>query len=178
MNPYATHQEYLGKELDNLKDGSIVLELGVGYGSSPLMYEFCKKNSNSLVYSFETNLEWFDKMFDVYGDLPNYIFNSIYNWQDLEKYVTEKKYDLTFVDQSPWMSRIESIDFLKDKCNLFILHDYDFFNKDENDWVKKHCNNIYTNDDTTWLGQKYMKEFLMEDNYQILPPTLVMRKYE
>tara|TARA_Y100000004_G_C8805500_1_gene365306 strand:+ start:121 stop:672 length:552 start_codon:yes stop_codon:yes gene_type:complete len=173
---YCTHQKYTSEELDKLGDNAVVLELGVGNGSSPLMYEFCKNNPNCIVQSFETDASWFEQMFDKYGDLPNYVFNLIETWDDLKDHVTEEKYDFTFVDQSPWMARIESIDLLKEKCDLFILHDYDFFNKSDNPWVKSPCDNIYVSDDTSWLGQKYLGDFNLEDNYEILPPTLIMRK--
>ena len=173
---YCTHQKYTSKELSQLGNNGIVLELGVGNGSSPLMYEFCKSNPKFTVHAFETDSAWFDQMFAKYGDLSNYVFNLIETWDDLKDHTLEDKYDLTFVDQSPWMSRIESIDLLKGKCDIFILHDYDFFNKSENSWVTTPCNNIYINDDTSWLGQKYLEDFNMEDNYDLLPPTLIMRK--
>lgn len=173
---YCTHQKYTSEELDKLGDNAVVLELGVGNGSSPLMYEFCKNNPNCIVQAFETDAAWFEQMFDKYGDLPNYFFNLIETWDDLKDHVTEEKYDFTFVDQSPWMARIESIDLLKEKCDLFILHDYDFFNKSDNPWVESPCDNIYVSDDTSWLGQKYLGDFNMEDNYEVLPPTLIMRK--
>lgn len=173
---YCTHQKYTSEELSKLKDNSIVLELGVGNGSSPLMYEFCKENPTCTVQSFETDAVWFEKMFAKYGDLPNYVFNLIENWNDLKDHTPEDKYDLTFVDQAPWMARIESIDLLKDKCDLFILHDYDFFNNSDNPWVESSCNNIYVSDDSSWLGQKYLTDFNMEDNYEVLPPTLILRK--
>lgn len=178
FNGYYTHQSYLKKELDNLVSGSIVLELGIGEGSSSLMYEFCKNNPHITVHSFETNLEWFDQMFEKYGNLPNYIFNLIDNWDNFEKYLDSNthQYNLIFVDQTPWEARINSIDKLKDITETFILHDYDFFNKNENSWVKDACNDIYINNETSWLGQKYSEEFFMEDNYDILPPTLIMRK--
>jgi hypothetical protein len=173
---YCTHQKYTSEELDNLKSNSVVLELGVGNGSSPLMYEFCKNNPDSTVVSFETDAVWFDQIFAKYGDLPNYIFNLIEDWSDLVNHISEDKYDLVFVDQSPWWARIESIDLLKDKSDLFILHDYDFFNKPENEWVKNKPTDIYVNDETSWLGQTYSDGFVLEDNYKILPPTLIMRK--
>ena len=173
---YCTHQKYTNKELDNLKSNSFVLELGVGNGSSPLMYEFCKNNPDATVSSFETDSVWFEQMFEKYGDLPNYIFNLIEDWVDLKNHLNEKEYDLVFVDQSPWMARIDSITLLKDKTKIFILHDYDYFNKSDNEWVKNSPNDIYVNDKTSWLGQTYLKEFLLEDNYEILPPTLIMRK--
>jgi hypothetical protein len=173
---YCTHQKYTSNELSQLGDNSFVLELGVGNGSSPLMYEFCKKNPNATVISFETDGSWFNQMFDKYGDLPNYVFNLIEDWKDLENHIGKDEYDLVFVDQSPWWARIDSIDLLKDKTKIFILHDYDYFNKSDNEWVKISPNDIYINDETSWLGQTYSSEFLMEDNYEILPPTLIMRK--
>jgi hypothetical protein len=175
-NAYCTHQKYTNKELDNLKSNSFVLELGVGNGSSPLMYEFCKNNPDSTVSSFETDSVWFEQMFEKYGDLPNYIFNLIEDWSDLKNHLNEEEYDLVFVDQSPWWARIDSINLLKDKTKIFILHDYDYFNKSDNEWVKESPNDIYVNDETSWLGQTYSKEFLLENNYEILPPTLIMRK--
>lgn len=173
---YCTHQKYTMKELNNLKSNSCVLELGVGNGSSPLMYEFCKDNPNSIVQSFETDASWFDQMFNKYGDLPNYIFNLIEDWSDLENHVDKEEYDLVFVDQSPWEARINSINLLKEKSLTFILHDYDFYNKSDNQWVEISCNDIYVNDETSWLGRSYSNEFIMEDNYDLLPPTLIMRK--
>jgi hypothetical protein len=172
MDAYCTHQQYTKRELDKLKAKSIVLELGVGNGSSPLMYEFCKNNPNSIVYAFETDSDWYDKMFQMYGNLPNYVFNLIPDWNELSDYLETKSYNLVFVDQSPWEARIQAIDLLKDKTKIFILHDYDYYNN----VALEPCNNIYQNDETSWLGKKYSPEFAMEDNYEILPPTLVMRK--
>jgi hypothetical protein len=173
---YCTHQKYTREELSNLSKTSTVLELGVGNGSSPLMYEFCKNNPDAVVSSFETDANWFEKMFDKYGDLPNYIFNLIEDWSDLKNHIDKNEYDLVFVDQSPWSARIESINLLKDKTKVFILHDYDYFNHNEHDWVKNSPSNIYINDETSWLGQTYSSEFILGDYYEVLPPTLVMKK--
>jgi hypothetical protein len=176
MDAYCTHQEYTKKELENLKSKSYVLELGIGNGSSPLMYEFCKNNPKSTVVSFETDSAWFNQMYEKYGDLPNYIFNLISDWNDLSEHLERKSYDLVFVDQSPWEARIQSIDLLKDKTKLFILHDYDYFNKDDSGFSSESCNSIYVNDDSSWLGKTYSGDFILEDYYEILPPTLIMRK--
>lgn len=175
---YCTHQKYTQNELNNLSPNAYVLELGVGNGSSPLMYEFCKNNPESTVISFETDDIWFEKMRENYGDLPNYIFKLIDNWDNFKNYLDDSilKYDLVFVDQSPWEARISSIDLLKNKTNIFILHDYDYYNQDVHGWVETPCNNICINDETSWLGKKYSNEFILEDNYEVLPPTLVMKR--
>jgi hypothetical protein len=176
MNTFATHEKFTKEELSKLNSDAQVLELGIGEGSSPLMYEFCKNNPDATVQAFETDSNWFNMMYEKFGDLPNYIFNQIETWDDLVNHTTEKSYDFTFVDQAPWMARIESIDLLKDKCDLFILHDYDYFNGESQEWVTAPANNHYVNDSTSWLGQKYLSEFTLEDNYELTPPTLVLRK--
>ena len=172
MDAYATHQEYTKKELESLKGKKIVLELGVGNGSSPLMYNFCKNNPKARVISFETEQSWFNSMFEKYGEQENYVFNLIENWDDLSNHLPKGTYDLVFVDQAPWAARIDSINLLKDRTKTFILHDYDYYNQNQ----EVPCNNIYINDETSWLGQNYSNEFILEDNFEILPPTLVMRK--
>lgn len=166
---FATHQKYTEQELSKLKAKSCVLELGVGNGSSPLMYEFCKNNPSSTVISFETDPEWFNQMFNKYGDLPNYIFNLIESWDDLSDHLKKKKYHLVFVDQAPWKARTQSVDLLKDKTQTFIVHDYDYFNNG-------FCENAYVNDQNSFWGKTYSEEFDLEDNYELLPPTLIMRK--
>jgi hypothetical protein len=173
---HYTHEKYTSNELSQLGDNSFVLELGVGNGSSPLMYEFCKKNPNVTVLAFETDRSWFNQMFDKYGDLPNYVFNLIGDWADLSNHIDMEECDLVFVDQSPWEARISCIDLLKDKTKTFILHDYDYFNKIDSGFTTEECENIYINNETSWLGKKYLEEFFLEDNYDSLPPTLVMRK--
>ena len=168
MNPYITHQEYLKKELLSLRNSAVILELGVGNGSSPLMYDFCKKNPKSKVISFENDQVWFENIFNQYGELDNYIFNLIDEWSNLPKYLSEKSFDLVFVDQAPWEARIESIDFVKDKTKTFVVHDYDYYNG--------NYESTYINDENSWWAKTYGSEFNFEDNYEILPPTLIMRK--
>lgn len=176
MNAYHTHQPYTKSELEKLCKKSKVLELGLGFGSSPLMYEFCKNNPNSTVQAFETDADWFNQINNQFGGLTNYTLTLISSWNEIDSHLKSKNYDLVFVDQAPWEARIETIDLLKTKTKVFILHDYDYFNKSEHLWVKNPCNNIYINDETSWLGQSYSDEFIMEDNYETLPPTLIMRK--
>ena len=58
MNPYYTHREYLQQELERLKDGSVVLELGVGDGSSEVMGKFAKLHPNIKIYGLEPDVNW------------------------------------------------------------------------------------------------------------------------
>jgi len=55
-NPYATHQPVLWAIAKNISHGRI-LELGAGYGSTPLLHEICKRNNN-ILYTIETKEVW------------------------------------------------------------------------------------------------------------------------
>lgn len=167
MSEYITHQKYLLKELNNLPDKAIILELGIGEGSSPLMHDFCKNNPNSKVYAFESDKIWIDKIKPKYS-LENYIFNYIEDWDNLMNYINQEKINLVFVDQAPWEARITSINLLKNISEIFIVHDYDYYNIG--------YPSLRINNDQSWWGQNYSKEFILEDNYEILPPTLIMKK--
>lgn len=169
MNPFYTHQKYLQQELDSLKSTAIILELGVGEGSSPLMYEFCKKNKKAKVFAFESDESWLNGMKSKY-ELKNYTFNHILDWNNLLKEVESlgSKFDFVFVDQSPWEARTQSIDNLKGMVDTFMVHDYDYFNQG--------YSSSYVSDQNSWWGTTYSKDFIFEDNYELLPPTLVMRK--
>ena len=167
MSDYFTHQKYLSKELSSLNNNSIVLELGIGEGSSPLMYDFCKNNPDSRVYAFDSDQIWLDRIKPKYS-LNNYIIEYIDDWSNINKYVNYEKIDLAFIDQAPWEARIITINLLKNNTNTFIVHDYDYYNIG--------YPSLRVNNEESWWGQNYSKEFTFEDNYEILPPTLTMRK--
>jgi hypothetical protein len=168
MHPYFTHKEYLKKELASLKSDAVVLELGIGDGSSPLMYDFCRDNPIAKVVGLETDQDWTDKIKNEYS-LPNYEIDFIETWDGFENNLKDKFFDLVFVDQHPWEARVYSIKVLKDKAHTFILHDYDHYNKGI-------ANNIYINDESSWLYQNYGDIYNFEDHYDILPPTTILRR--
>mgnify|MGYP003659572070 FL=1 len=175
MDGYYTHQEYLSKELSLLKPDAIVLELGVGdggskdaKGSSLLMYQFAKENPKATVYAFESDQSWLNQMKEKYS-LDNYIFTSIPDWDTIgDALIKHDRFNLVFVDQSPWEARSNSIDALKSNVDVFVVHDYDYFNRG--------YSSRYVSDENSWWGQTYSKDFEIEDYYSLLPPTLIMRK--
>lgn len=174
MNSYYTHQEYLKRELLSLKKTAKVLELGVGEGSSPIMHEFCKNNPRAKVFAYENDESWLNGMRSKY-ELKNYTFNHISEWNQLEDMIGINKFDLVFVDQSPWEARTYSIDILKDITKVFIVHDYDYYNHSTG-LALSGSRESYVNDENSFWGKNYSQEFVLEDNYDILPPTLIMRK--
>tara|TARA_B110000908_G_C10267861_1_gene466455 strand:+ start:9170 stop:9727 length:558 start_codon:yes stop_codon:yes gene_type:complete len=180
MEAYYTHRKYLQIELDKLPDNSTILELGIGAGSSALMQDFCDKNPSSTVYAYESDISWIQKTKEEFGSPLNYSFTHIPSWSNLSELLPAVAvYDLVFVDQTPWQARLDSIDLLANSTKTFILHDYDYFNKGgwhekTDDWL----NSIYVNDDSSYLGPKYSNQFILEDNSELKPPTLVLRNKE
>lgn len=171
---FYTHQKHLKRELSSLPSGASVLELGTGDGSAPIMYEFCKDNPDAKVQAFESDPDWFVQVSDKYGGLPNYTLTLIDTFDNLGELADEGYYDLVFVDQSPWSARIDAIDLLTPKCDLFILHDYDYFNCRE--WAGSHrTKDIYRSDHGSWIGKKFLDNFELEANHEQKPGTLILR---
>lgn len=171
MNDYYSHQEFLLKELDKLKSKEKVncLEFGTGNGSSSLFKNFADIHPNSQIRAFESDYQWFISMSSKYQS-QNYKFHYVFDWTH---YLDQKKfnniYDLVFIDQKPWEARIKTIEKLHDRVKIFILHDYDFYNKGVYD------KDIYSIGNGSFFHQKFSKNFTMESHFKILPPTLILR---
>ena len=171
MSDFYTHRPFLIRELEKLKskDSVKILELGTGDGSSLVLNEFANLYDNFTIQAFETDYSWFCNMREKY-ETNNYQFNHINNWNSLldDSYQTNKFYDLIFIDQSPWEARMQSFEKFKKSAGVIILHDYDYFNKGV-------IENIYSVDETSVFG-KYRELFELENNFEVLPPTLVCYK--
>lgn len=95
-----------------------VLEFGMGYGSTPLLNEYCKKNQRYL-FSFDYNEEWrvkFNPILNKYhsSELVTY-WPSVY-----DKY---KDAGVIFIDQSPGEERKETILAYKYTKGILVIHD-------------------------------------------------------
>lgn len=170
MIDFYTHRPFLIRELNKLttKDIVNILELGTGDGSSLVLNEFAKCHDNFHINGFETDFNWYSSMKEKY-EIDNYKIHYISDWHTfLNTYEFLDKYDLVFVDQSPWEARMNSIEKLKNSVEKIILHDYDYFNKGV-------ISDIYSVDENSVFG-KYQRLFTLENNFDVLPPTLVFHK--
>lgn len=169
MSDFYTHRPFLIRELNKLKSKNSVkiLELGTGDGSSLILNEFAKSCDNFDIQAFETDYSWFCNMKEKY-ETDNYRFTHIFNWNSFLAGDFVEFYDLIFIDQSPWEARMQSFEFFKNSAGVIILHDYDYFNKGV-------IEDIYSVDEISVFG-KYRELFELENNFEILPPTLVCHK--
>jgi hypothetical protein len=169
MNPYYTHREYLEEELSKVPKDAICLEFGTGEGSAPIFKKFAEENPEARIYSYESDYKWFTEIAAKYKAL-NYSINFVNDWNDfLARKTFDKIYDLIFVDQNPWVARIQTIKQLKNKGKVFILHDYDFFNKGFYD------SDIFSVEKGSFFHTNFEEDFVFEPHKKLLPPTLVLR---
>jgi hypothetical protein len=170
MSDYYTHREYLKKELESIKKNikSKCLEFGTGDGSALIFEEYAKLNENVSITSYDSDFQWLEVTKEKYA-LDNYKFIHINNWNEFFLQTEFNDiYDLIFVDQSPWDARIQTIDFLKNKSKIIILHDFDYFNIGV-------CDDRYSVKEGSFFHTKYANDFELFAFNDQLPPTLIMK---
>ena len=131
-NDWSTHQPVLYEYVKNTKGN--ILELGCGYGSTPLIRTLIDGTNRKLV-SVDSNIEWLNKMKESIPESENHQyllhsnFKNDYDWSSFlnENPIFKEQYDLVFIDQAPWAGREKSLYFFKDKVDYIIIHDADYF---------------------------------------------------
>jgi hypothetical protein len=113
--PYTTHIPMLVKCVQHTTGP--VLELGAGPASTPLLHWLCQEPSRPL-YTYEST-----KYFYRYAHLfqsKNHRIRLV----DWNNYKIDGKWSVALIDQ-PSQYRIQSIKHLKDRVDIFVLHDTD-----------------------------------------------------
>ncbi len=121
---YLTHQKFLAHYIQKTKGA--VLELGTGFGSTPLLRELLNNSGRKLI-SVDHNQEWINKMKEICP--PNEFHEYIYtdNWCGTIMELTKYKFDVVFIDQNPWEARAIALYAFKDLVDYTIVHDVDYF---------------------------------------------------
>lgn len=102
---WDSHKPMLWLALENTNDE--VVELGCGFGSTPLLKEYCLNNNREFV-TYETNKDWAEKVDSVHTD--NY-------FKELGKN------DLVFIDCAPGEIRKDLIEYYADMVGVIVTHD-------------------------------------------------------
>lgn len=106
----------LYKALEETK--GLVLEMGMGHGSTPLLNEYCAKNERRLK-SFDYNKEWqvkFDNILNSYH--KSYL---VEHWKSI--YTIFPDASVIFIDQSPGEERKETIKAYQHTKGILVIHD-------------------------------------------------------
>lgn len=96
----------------------LILELGMGYGSTPLLNQYCTQNERFLK-SFDYNEEWRTKFDDILNE--EHTSQLVTNWQSV--YDEYKDASVIFIDQSPGEERKHTIEAYKHTTGILVIHD-------------------------------------------------------
>lgn len=163
-DPYATHVPYLIKLLEKIKTTKHpILELGCGYGSTPILHEFCEINQIPLI-TLESDKNWLNEIKNKFPETQFHKYIEVLDWASSIQTLVSEKYSLIFVDQSPWEARTLSVNKLKNNCEFILLHDCDYF-----------LNRTVTS--YSEFGKHWKEFYPQNDGYLAGPPTLICSNY-
>ena len=111
----GSHISVLVKYLQETKGD--VLELGIGYNSTPLLHWMCRDMGRNLV-SLESDEKWTEQFKDYRSDTHQIL--SITDWTQAE---IDKRWGLVLVDHRPAMRRRDEAKRLKDLADVILVHD-------------------------------------------------------
>jgi len=110
---FDNHRHLLWEALE--KTTGDIVECGVGMGSTPFLAQYCKDAGRKL-FSYENNLEWFEKCRHFHGN----VFH-ITDWNVVaEKHLTPS---VLFLDEAPGEHRKIFLDLFKLRARIIVAHD-------------------------------------------------------
>jgi hypothetical protein len=116
MDPAGTHLPVL-KHMVSITTGP-VLEMGMGYNSTPILHELCQ---NRLLVSLDSESEWVEKFANFRSS--SHKIRTEPNWDDTTKYLQSIFWDIVLIDQHPWGRRIIDIQLLMHNTRFMVVHD-------------------------------------------------------
>jgi hypothetical protein len=130
-NDYATHQPFLWHYLKKTKKP--ILELGSGYGSTPLIHLYSEHFSIP-VSTLDHDWVWLGRFKNYQTSLHELIYVDVEEngWQSYIDAIPNKEWGVVFIDQGSWQSRVDTARFLRDKADYVIIHDVDALSGDYN----------------------------------------------
>jgi len=115
---YGTHQAPLMTVIANTQGP--VLELGCGDFSTPLLHALCAPSKRFLM-SAETNKSWMRFFVDLSREW--HLFRWVETPKDWDTVGDNIHWSVVFVDHEPVLRRIEDIKRLRNKADIFVVHD-------------------------------------------------------
>lgn len=181
-NTFSSHQPFLIEILLNTTGD--IIECGCGDGSTPIIYDIISKTNRKLI-SIDSDKIWLDKYnydnkqhIKYFIDASNNDIEETGNkWKTfLGENVKNEKFEVVFIDSSPWISRLYILDYFKDKSEIIIIHDFDYY-------LRCSIKCRYTTNEICNRENKYIvyTDFVIDgiDNCVLLippnelPPTLI-----
>lgn len=139
VDPNSTHSEFLVASIEFLiantpiETNIVMIEVGTGGTSSRVMRTYLERHQNTHLVSLENDLVWFEKYKAMYVDHNRHriLFVEEGSWErDLEKIcdaIPDNSLIISFIDSSPWESRVSALHVLRERSSIFLIHDIDYF---------------------------------------------------
>ena len=115
-DPAGTHLPLL-KHLVGITTGP-VLEMGMGYNSTPILHELCP---DRLLVSLDSEAEWVER-FASFRSFSHKIKTEP-NWDDTTPYLQSILWDIVLIDHHPCERRVIDIKLLMHNTRFMIIHD-------------------------------------------------------
>jgi len=117
LDRWESHQPVLVELLTRRPD-SRVLELGMGYASTPIVLALSASS-----VSIETDKAWFARFSRFSGPQHQLLHLSDYTDSEWRSPYLEQDWDVAFVDNSPYSTRQSNLLKLADKARFIVCHD-------------------------------------------------------
>lgn len=172
--PFGTHAEFLKIVLHEVKKSSVndyfILEIGTGGMSSSILRAHIENDSHANLISVESNAAWEDKYRREFEAHPRHEiigFKKSSSWleilESLSERLVDKEVAITFIDSAPWSSRTLSAVLFREKSSYLLIHDCDYFPR-ENIWGVEREPILYSPNFSTEYG-KLSREKLGSRSY-------------
>jgi hypothetical protein len=116
MDPAGTHLPVL-QHLIGITTGP-VLEMGMGFNSTPILHELCK---DRLLISLDSQTEWVEKFADFRSSSHKIRTES--DWDSATHYLQSVFWDVVLIDHWPCERRIIDIQLLMHNTRFMVVHD-------------------------------------------------------
>jgi hypothetical protein len=139
-DPYGTHAPFLKASIDYLvrtrkpEQRIVMFEVGTGGLSSKIFQSVISTTQNSLLVSIENDESWiatYKRKYPVHDNWNMICESKSSLWNSIlaaeVKKLSSDDIVLSFIDSSPWESRFEALQTLKERSNLIVFHDVDYF---------------------------------------------------
>jgi hypothetical protein len=196
----STHGYFLERTIQYLIDDLgknqelVLFEFGTGGTSSKIMRNFLDNDNRIHLYSFESDLKWIELHKKLYSRCNRHRLVYVDNeeWavnigREMGAISADARF-LAFIDSYPWSSRVTALNEVKNRADIFLVHDVDYF--PHNKIFGKELSNIRFNKsglirygklDRNYLGSRnyddiakfWVEAFPEFPGYFTGPPTLI-----
>ncbi len=144
INSFSTHRLFLKTALEHSRfltgeDRPLVLfEVGTGGESSRLFSEEIETSGTTTLVAFENDPKWISEYEERFPDSNRrriVLVPADSEWsENIERELSllpENAFVLGFIDSAPWQSRADALMALKNRADIVLVHDVDYFPTNE-----------------------------------------------